>query len=108
MTELPTVESYFGEPWPSGVCDNGTQVPTPIGVECILCETPVQEGDRGNFMGSEKGLVPAHRECSMRSVLGGIGHHEDHQLWCLQRHDPDGGRSYRQSALEVWEWVIKR
>jgi hypothetical protein len=44
----------------------------------------------------------AHRECLLRCVLGGIGHLENHELWCNQRHDPDGGRTYRQSALEVW------
>ena len=45
------------------------------------------------------------RECSLRSVLGGIGHMEDHQHWCREVGDPDGGRSDRQSALEVWAWV---
>jgi hypothetical protein len=104
------MESYFGEPWPSGVCDNGIQVPTPVGVNCILCQTPVQEGDQGSFMhgSDEEGVIPAHKECSLRSVLGGMGHHEDHQLWCMERGDPDGGRTYRQSALEVWKVVIQK
>lgn len=41
----------------------------------------------------------------MRSVASGIGHIEKHEYWCLQEHDPDGGRTYRQSALEVWDWI---
>ncbi len=98
--------SFFGEPWPSGVCDTGIQVPTPVGEECILCETSIQEGQQGSFMGSEKGLVPAHKECSMRSVLGGIGHQLDHEHWCLEKGDPDMGLSYRESALQVWDYYL--
>ena len=100
-------EPYFGEPWPSGVCDNGIQVPTPVGELCILCGTPIQDGDQGSFMGSEKGLVPSHKECSLRSVTGGIGHYRDHLYWCRQVGDPDMGLSYRESALQVWKMVIR-
>lgn len=44
----------------------------------------------------------AHQECGLRDVLGGIGHHEDHSYWCENVGDPDGGRTRRESALEVW------
>lgn len=54
-----------------------------------------------------KGRRSAHRECMLRTVLGGIGHLEDHQHWCNEMHDPDGGRTFRQSALEVDAWVHK-
>lgn len=102
-------ESYFGEPWPSGICENGIQVPTPVGVECILCQTGVQEGQQGSFMhgSDEEGVKPAHKECSLRAVLGGIGHHRDHLYWCREMGDPDGGLSYRESALAVWELMTR-
>lgn len=101
------VGAFFGEPWPSGVCDEGTQVPTPVGEKCALCDEPVEEKDQGSFMGiwEQSGLAPIHRECSLRSVFGGIGHLEDHTFWCGNMHNPDGGRSYRQSSLEVWDWL---
>jgi hypothetical protein len=41
----------------------------------------------------------------LRTALGGIGHLENHAYWCKEMHDPDGGRTLRQSALEVDEWV---
>lgn len=93
---------YFGEPWPSGICDDGTRIPTPVGKECLLCETLIDGRDRGTFMGGPEGPAPVHRECSFRSVMGGIGHWQDHYYWCIQHGDPDGGETYRESALKVW------
>lgn len=46
-----------------------------------------------------------HRECQLREVSGGIGHHIAHPYWCLQMHDPDGGLTRRQSALLVDEYI---
>jgi hypothetical protein len=81
------------------VCDDGVRVPTPVGRTCLLCVEPVEEGDRGSFFADG---APAHRECALRSVLGGYGHLTNHTLWCVQRNDPDGGLSYRESAMRVW------
>lgn len=70
------------------------------GALCGLCEEPLTPADDVRPLGG----VPsgrAHRECLLRSVMGGIGHHENHLMWCIERGDPDGGRSYRASALEV-------
>lgn len=67
---------------------------------CGLCAELLAAGDDVRPLGG----VPsgkAHRECLLRTVVGGIGHHEDHALWCVERGDPDGGRTYRASALEV-------
>jgi hypothetical protein len=105
--------AYFGEPWPSGVCDTGTRVPAPVGEPCASCEEAVVEGDRGSFVGNgvwpgRPALVPVHRECALRDVAGGIGHHEDHRKWCLEVGDPDGGRTRRQSSREVWELLTGR
>lgn len=70
---------------------------------CPLCSEPI--GDNDLDVRPINGDGRAHRPCLLRSVVGGIGHLEDHERWCLGEHDPDGGRSYRQSALEVDDWV---
>jgi hypothetical protein len=75
---------------------------------CILCGTDIEDSDQGSFMGNweqHPALVPIHRECSLRSVLGGIGHLRDHAVWCIIEGDPDAGMSYRESALAVWDWA---
>jgi hypothetical protein len=101
------VGTYFGEPWPSGICDDGVRVAVPVGRSCALCQTDVVGSDRGSFVGIAEPpyFGPVHRECSLRSALGGIGHLQDHAIWCVQKGDPDAGLDYRQSALAVWEWV---
>ena len=69
-------------------------------MRCILCEEEILPGQlRGPTN------LPTHRECGLRSVLGGIGHLVDHQHWCIERRDPDGGLSYRESALMCATWV---
>lgn len=72
---------------------------------CVLCEQTIGAGEDTRPMGGPTGPSLAHRECLLRSVLGGIGHLEDHQHWCIEVEDPDGGRTYRQSAIEVEKWV---
>lgn len=74
---------YFGEPWPSGICDDGTRVDTPVGEPCADCDELIADDDQGSFMGNgvwpdRPALVPVHKECALRAVLGGIGHHENH------------------------------
>jgi len=96
---------YFGEPWPSGICEEGVRVPVPVGEMCWWCEETITEDACGSFMLGPTGMDPMHRECALRSTLGGIGHLEDHHFWCVIMGDPDGGRTKRYSALEVWAWV---
>lgn len=71
---------------------------------CPLCEDPepVLELEAGESVVDGR---LAHRSCLLRVVLGGIGHLEDHAYWCRQVGDPDGGRSRRQSGIEVAAWV---
>lgn len=92
---------YFGVWAPAG---GGVRFPTPIGKKCVLCHEMIDEGDCGVFSQMDGTLVPNHRECGFREVIGGIGHLKDCRFWCHTIGDPDGGRSYRESALEVWEW----
>jgi hypothetical protein len=65
---------------------------------CILCDEPILEYDAWAPMNAKQN---AHHECSLRSVLGGIGHQIAHEYWCKQRHDTDAGLTYRQSAKMV-------
>lgn len=46
-----------------------------------------------------------HDDCVLRAQMGGIGHVTDHEHWCVRRHDPDMGLSYRESARRVVVWV---
>lgn len=93
---------YFGRWHPEG---GGVRFPTPIGRKCSLCKEPIDEGDAGVFAHTNGRLVPHHRECGFREVMGGIGHFLDHELWCEVIGDPDAGLSYRESALQVWEFT---
>lgn len=72
-------------------------MPQPI---CSLCELAMERAsDHRHGM---------HRECTLRNVLGGIGHVLAHDYWCLQRHDPDAGLDYRTSALLVDLYVDRK
>lgn len=80
-------------------------------VMCLLCDTEVEAGDTSRSTQVLRGDVfevrESHVECLLRSVIGGIGHLRDHEFWCLTMQDPDGGESYRQSALAVAHWVME-
>ena len=67
---------------------------------CHLCEEEIQGGED-----RVPGNLPAHRECALREVLGGIGHLLDHAHFCRTLHDPDAGMTYRESARMVALWV---
>lgn len=69
---------------------------------CALCDEPIAADDISFAFADQR---RGHRECMARSALGGIGHIENHARWCVELGDPDGGRTYRQSALEVFEWI---
>lgn len=73
---------------------------------CLLCDEAVDPDDlRGTPIWHEGVRRATHRECSLRSVLGGIGHHLDHAYWCKEKHDPDAGMTFRQSAKAVARMV---
>jgi hypothetical protein len=61
-------------------------------VLCQLCGELLDDPDLNAY----------HRECGLREVLGGIGHNIAHEYWCLQKHDPDAGYTYRESAQMVY------
>lgn len=103
---------YFGEPWGSVLCDSGERWPTPVGENCVLCLEPIEADDRGVFMPHAQksdctALHPAHRECALCMTTSGIGHHLDHDFWCLNVGDPHAGLGYRESARRVWAWYAE-
>ena len=104
---------YFGKPWPSDICDTGQQRPTPVGQECAHCAVPIEEEDRGTFMpcitreGAQ--LLPWHRECSMRSVVGSVAHLEGRCSCCggVNEPGPQTPQELRTEALEVWHRITR-
>lgn len=99
---------YWGPSWDAPVCENAVQVNTPPwGDKCLLCHEVIVEGDSGTYVGNltmqGTTMEPVHKECSLRAVLGGIGHHLNHAAHCRLGEGPDAGLTYRQSALLVWE-----
>ena len=70
--------------------------------ECALCAEPM--GDEP----SASEIQPMHRECALRSVIGGIGHLLDHGHFCRSELGPDAGLDYRTSALLVDAFITRR
>lgn len=68
---------------------------------CDVCEEELDPEERAPVRPTN-----AHRECLLRTGLGGIGHLLAHEYWCKQMHDPDGGLTRRQSALLVDAFVV--
>ena len=68
-------------------------------MNCELCDELCDAAFEGVV------TMHAHRECLLRSVVGGIGHLIAHEYWCVQRSDPDAGLTYRQSAKLVDAYV---
>lgn len=67
-------------------------------MNCTLCQEPIAPGDveRNGSVG-----FVAHTECSLRSVIGGIGHLLDHAHFCHGPLGPDAGLTFRESAMLV-------
>lgn len=113
-----THETFFGEPWPSELCNLLEPGPTPVGEDCMFCEEAIVEGDRGSWVqavgfgdgGPYPCWHPTHRECQIRELLGGLPHMQ-------QRCSCFGGTGYteeekqwtaRQEALACWDYFVKR
>lgn len=90
---------YFGEKWDAPMTDDAVQVDVPTDMTCMSCQERFQDGDQGliNLSGYAQ-----HKECGLRSVMGGIGHLVDHARYCDGPLGPDAGLSYRRSAILVW------
>lgn len=99
-----TPGQVFGE-WDAPATDDDVPIPVPVELTCIHCGTRFEEGHNGRIDGFNG--YAYHRECHLRSVLGGIGHQVDHERYCTLEGDPDAGLPYYVSSLLVWEWFME-
>lgn len=103
--------AYFGEPWDVPALQGAVKVTTPAGMTCLLCQEPIADGDQGFMRANLYVLlpVPIHRECELRSILGGVNHLEGNCSCCPGgTRDPDPpGLTYREAARLVLEWSIE-
>ena len=88
--------------WDAPVTDDDTPIKTPVGNLCMHCQEAIVEGDNGRI--TAMGFTE-HRECSLRGVMGGIGHHVDHARYCHGPLGTDAGLTRRESSLLVWEFL---
>jgi hypothetical protein len=101
MPDAPWMDRVqaFGT-WDAPVTDDAEWLPeVPTDLRCMFCRELFRDGDSGAIMPTG---FAQHRECSLRSVMGGIGHRVDHARYCRGPLGTDGGLTYRQSAWLVW------
>lgn len=102
---------YFGQAWSALMLGEIEQVPTPVGKECLLCEEPIRDDDRGfmvpHLTGSLFEEKPNHRECLARSIFGGIEHLAAPLGHPIGTCYDNSTLSYRESSLQAWEWLQK-
>lgn len=113
---------WFGEPWWSYVCydESGLLLeemrkPFPAGESCLHCKVPFDEaaGHSGTATPCVKAdgtceIRHAHKECSLREVLGPLAHME-HRCHCYGG-DGNGtpGMTAWEEAQEVWRRHMAR
>jgi hypothetical protein len=94
---------YFGPA--SGRKEWEEQVKPPIGEPCILCEEPIEPGDIGTI--NIAGQV-AYHACSIRAVIGSVGHQLG-KCSCFGGAEEDPpGMSRREAALAAAELFYER
>ncbi len=100
LTESMTI-SYFGEPWGEPAARHH-RIPTPVGVPCADCGTPIVEGDQGNrtrFIACPNDCLHpeyAHRECMLLRVFG-------HQMGCCACNNFTNIGNARAAAILFWQ-----
>lgn len=89
-----------GMPWPLSMVlsDAGADPDKP----CLLCDEDNTVPDRADFDRSK-----VHRECMLANIIGPLGHHLDHEFWCLNMDDPNCGRGTRQANLDLAALVAR-
>lgn len=102
---------YFGRIWPSGICDDGDKVETPVGRPCLWCGEEIVDGDQGimmSYMDTEVTLQPMHKNCMIRQTVGSVARIERHCSCFVpgsEEEDPPGmtRREAADAAVEAWE-----
>lgn len=98
-----STSGYFGPP--ALMQEWETHVPAPVGKPCLHCEEVIAAGDTGTVNGA--GQI-THYACSMRMVVGSVGHQRG-RCSCHggTEEDPPGmtRKQAAQAALREWEGV---
>lgn len=92
---------YFGPP--EGRKLHETQIATPLHMACRHCGERFAEGDMGMI---DEGGTALHYECSMRLVIGSVGHqHKTCFCYGGDHEDPPGmtKREAARAALRLFE-----
>jgi hypothetical protein len=110
---------WFGPPWPSAICYgtdgagqllSKTRLSAPVGSACLICRTPILQGESGIVMtcrppAGDPYEAPLHRECFVLDVSGPLSHvrRRCHHFGGTDDDGPHHGRTVREEALAVWE-----
>lgn len=62
---------------------------------CYYCEEDILPENRADII-----TLDAHKECALREVLGGIGHHLDHAHFCKGELGPDAAERVAVASEE--------
>jgi hypothetical protein len=117
------MHGWFGEPcWGAcftddGEVDEAMRIPIPLDHLCFWCKEPFTSRDSGQAVPMMTSTVMTiityqHRECLLRSVIGGLDHLAG-RCTCYIDHDDDGlgsladGMTIRQEALAVDDFVTR-
>jgi hypothetical protein len=91
--------------WDAPLTDVAEWIEVPLELSCMHCVERFRAGENGAVFPTG---YAAHRECHLRAVMGGIGHHVDHAHYCRSALGPDAGLTRRQSSLLVWSVLVDR
>jgi hypothetical protein len=112
---------WFGTPWngcytDDGRVDEAMRIDVPVGEFCTWCNDMFFADDSGKavpVIGATPVIQYMHRECLMRSVVGGLDHLSGRCICCSPDGAPDGlgglaaGMTAHQEALAVDEHVFR-
>lgn len=95
---------WFGDGWGNApVADNpGDRIAVPVGELCFWCNEPITENDFGLLYTDQRSY--SHGECNLRNVLGNAEHLKGNCHYVGECNHLST-KSYRQEALEVWDYV---
>lgn len=99
---------WFGPAYGAPYESDGPHTDTPIGMSCRRCGEGFVEGDSGVYVeGPLRWENPAHYECFLRGIVGGLNHQLGRCHCCGGDQPPDPeGMTRRQAAIaavEAWE-----
>jgi hypothetical protein len=61
---------------------------------CVLCDETIANGET-----FDRSTV--HRECLLANIIGPLGHHLDHDFWCINMADSHCGLGVRLANLDL-------